>query len=81
MRVRGVHSTTMPDEEACSPEGWTSNMPSSADVAFSSRVGPSENFRPDESALGYFMQCLGLHSFKHLVSSSMAYKSSTGLIM
>ena len=56
-------------------------MPSSADVAFSSRVGPSENFYPDKSALGYLMQFLGLHFFKHLVSSSRAYANSNGLIM
>ena len=50
-RARGVDSTTRSDEEAFPPERWTTNMTSSTDVAFTSRVGSWENFRPDESGL------------------------------
>ena len=55
-------------------EGWMCEMPSSADVALERRTGLSEDFRHDESALGYLMKFLGLQFFIELVSSPMAYQ-------
>ena len=73
-RGRGGNSSGMTESEAFPAEGWTCEMPSSADVAFERRTGPSEDFRHDESALGYLMTFLGLHFFIDLFSSPMAYQ-------
>ena len=73
-RGRGGNSSGMTESEAFPAEGWTCEMPSSADVAFERRTGPSEEFRHDESVLGYLMTFLGLHYFIDLISSPMAYQ-------
>ena len=54
-------------------EGWTFEIHFLADVAFKRRTDSSEDFRHDESALGYLMKFLGLHFFSDLVSP-MAYQ-------
>ena len=79
-RGRGGNSSGRTESEAFPAEAWTCEMPSSADVVFERKTGPSEDFRHDESALGYLMKFLGLNFFSDLVSSAMAYQSSKGLI-
>ena len=77
----GSSSSARLEEEVFPPEGWSYDMPPSADVTFNRRAGPSEDFKHDDSPLNYLMMFLGLNFIEELVSSSMAYQSSKGSIL
>ena len=70
---RGRNSSGRTESEAFPGEGWTFEIHFLADVAFKRRTYSSEDFRHDESALGYLMKFLGLHFFSDLISP-MAYQ-------
>ena len=80
-RDKRFRSSAKSGLEEVPPVGWIFGM-TSDDVAFDERkTGPSEDIRNEESALSYLMKFLGLNFFENLVSSSMAYQRSKGLII